>query len=59
MGTFVDNSLIRGESVQSNATISWLSQFGKLTLGTFFILWGCLSLTLADNVDAAILSRPH
>lgn len=49
MGTFVDNSLIRGESVQSNATISWLSQFGKLTLGTFFILWGCLSLTLADK----------
>lgn len=55
MGTFVDNSLIRGESVQSNATISWLSQFGKLAFGTFLILWGCLSLTLADNIDAAIL----
>lgn len=27
MGSFVENSLITGEKVEANATISWLSQF--------------------------------
>lgn len=32
MGSYVNNSLISGERVEANATISWLSQFSYLVL---------------------------
>ena len=32
MGSYVNHSLIAGERVEANATISWLSQFGYLVL---------------------------
>lgn len=49
MGTFVQNSLIKGEQIQETATISWLSQFWYFVMGTILIL---LANTMEIDVNA-------
>lgn len=58
MGSFVENSLIAGEKIESQATISWLSQFGlfifalisikTVVLPLFFIIFAMLNVLTTE-----------